>query len=666
MQTNTMKHLYILNLLFFLFSGPVMGQNIVETTVETSSQPLIYKGKVLDASNNKPLPFAALSVPKLGLGTASNADGQWKLQLPSTAIQEKLRINYLGYNTKFVSLSELNQESIITLEPNDHVLSEFVVTNKDFCKEMLEKAWKAIPGNYPSNATLAEGFYRETQRLKDSTFLYFNEAVLKVYKNTYKNTKNFGQIKVEKSRKNVFPGIDSINDVRFYGGPHFPNYLDIVFSRWDFINPSEYDKWDIQVADSYKDSLDIIYILTFKHRKYPNSNFQGKMYIHSESYAFIGFEFWRAGLSALAATQYPDQEYIPGMTTIKVGYTQQDNKLHLGYITYQTNGYNTISQKRIFKDIEYVTTSIRSENAQAIPFAEQFDYTDILSIQAVPYDSTYWKDYNILEESKMMQNQTHLSYQKEAAIEALTTVYNVELSDAEKTLLFLKKFSFDGGFAFLPYKYNNGLHDFSYNAISLGTKDVNKGTFGISTMDGLRFELNKNWMVFGRLSTVLYGFEQFQADLGMNYRLSLAPSGRWIFLDMGLAAATVNSRLELGEIPNAGNNLLLKGKMFDSNNLVLKTGNRGIGLKPSISLAVRMGKQYELFTEATWLRVRDLLFKKDYIQVKEKEGGWFDKKSVKIDWDDPALQVNIDGLRMRLQQFEPSPLNIRIGIRSGF
>ena len=89
-----MKHLYILNLLFFLFSGPVMGQNIVETTVETSSQPLIYKGKVLDASNNKPLPFAALSVPKLGLGTASNADGQWKLQLPSTAIQEKLRINY--------------------------------------------------------------------------------------------------------------------------------------------------------------------------------------------------------------------------------------------------------------------------------------------------------------------------------------------------------------------------------------------------------------------------------------------------------------------------------------------------------------------------------------------------------------------------------------------
>ena len=135
---------------------------------------------------------------------------------------------------------------------------------------------------------------------------------------------------------------------------------------------------------------------------------------------------------------------------------------------------------------------------------------------------------------------------------------------------------------------------------------------------------------------------------------------------MGLAAATVNFRLELGEIPNAGNNLLLKGKMFDSNNLVLKTGNRGIGLKPSISLAVRMGKQYELFTEATWLRVRDLLFKKDYIQVKEKEGGWFDKKSVKIDWDDPALQVNIDGLRMRLQQFEPSPLNIRIGIRSGF
>lgn len=643
-----------------------MGQNMMETTIETGSQPLIFKGIVVDVSNNLPLPYAALSVPKLGLGTASNTDGQWKLQLPSNAINETLRISHLGYETKNISLSELIQESIITLEPKARELSEFLVSNKDFCKDMLEKAWKAIPENYPSTPTLAEGFYRETQRLRDSTFLYFNEAVLKVYKNTYKNTKNFGQIKVEKSRKNVFPGIDSINDVRFYGGPHFPNDLDIVFSRWDFINPSEYKKWDIQVAGSFKDSLDIIYILSFKHRQYPNSNFQGKMYINSNSYAFIGFEFWRAGLSALAATQLPDQEYIPGMTTVKVGYTQQDKKLQLGYITYQTNGYNTISQKRIFKEIEYVTTSIRTEKVQAIPFAEQFDYKDILSIQAVPYDSTYWKDYNILEESKMMQNQTHLSYQKEEAIKALTTVYNVTLSEAEKTLLFLKRFSFDGGFAYLPYTYNNGLHDFSYNAVPLGTKEVNKGTFGISTMDGLRFELTKNWMVFGRLSTVLYGFEQFQADLGINYRLSLAPSGRWFFLDMGLAAASINSRLELVELPNNGNNLMLKGKMFDSDNLVLKSGNRGIGIKPSISLAVRMGKQYELFTEATWLRVKDLLFKKDYIQVKEKEGGWFDKNSVKIDWNDPALQVNIDGMRVRLQQFEPSPLNIRIGIRSGF
>jgi len=627
---------------------------------QTNNQPFTLHGRIIDAVSKEPLAFATFSINKLGIGTASNMDGDWTLQVPASAVNEILSVSFMGYTARSINVSELSGNSIIQLQPKSYQIAEVVVTQNDFCKEFLQKAWDAIPENYPKEPTLCEGFYRETERLKDSTFLYFNEAVLDVYKNSYKNTINFGQIRVEKSRKNVFPGIDSINDVRFYGGPHFPNDLDIVFSRWDFIRPSEYRNWKFELVGSLKDSISNIYILSFKNKKLPNSSFQGKMYIDRDNYAFVGFDFWRAGFSNLNMGQLPDMEYVPGMTSIKVGYTDQNGTYNLGYINYKTSGLNTASKKRIFKDIEYVTTSIQTKEVSPIPFSQQFDYTDILSIEAQPYDSSYWKDYNILEQSKIMNNQTTLSYKKDEALKQLTMTYNKELTEQEKVLLFLKRFTFDGGIAYLPVHFAGGAHELIINNVT-NTLNVKNTTFGISTMDGIRFELNKKWSLTGTVSTALYGIEQLQMDLGAAYRISLAPSGRWIFMDIGLAASTVTSRLELGRLNNTGGNLVLDGKTFDSENLVLKAGKTGFGLKPSIGFSVRMGKKYELFTDASWFQA--LLFKRDYLQVKEADGSFLSRQSVKLDWNDQAIQLKLNGQTPR---FEVQPWNVRIGIRSGF
>lgn len=663
------NYLFFFGLLLLQSLSVVAQTTSTETSVSASttsipSIPITLHGKVLDAVSKEPLAYATLSINKFGKGTASNMDGEWTLQAPASASNEILSVSFMGYTSRTLNISELTGNSTILLQPKSYQMTEVVVTRNDFCKEFLQKAWDAIPQNYPTEPTLCQGFYRETQRLKDSTFLYFNEAILDVYKNTYKNTTNFGQIRVEKSRKNVFPGIDSINDVRFTGGPHFPNDLDIVFSRWDFIRPSEYRNWKIELVGSLKDSISNIYILSFKNKKLPNSSFQGKMYIDRDNYAFVGFDFWRAGYSNLNMNQLPDMAFVPGMTSIKIGYTEQNGTYNLGYINYKTSGLNTESRKRVFKDIEYVTTSIQTEEVSPIPFSQQFASGAILSIEAQPYDSSYWKDYNILEQSKIMNNQATLSYKKEDALKQLTMTYNKELTADEKVMMFLKRFTFDGGIAYLPVHYTGGAHDLTYNGNTWGTTNVKTTKFGISTMDGIRFELNKKWSLTGTVSTALYGVEQLQMDLGAAYRISLAPSGRLFFMDLGLAASTVTSRLELGRLSNTGGNLVLDGKTFDSENLVLKAGKSGFGLKPSIGFSVRMGKQYELFTDASWFQA--LLFKRDYLQLKESNGFFLTRQSVKTDWNNPALQLKVDGQTVNSPRFEVQPWNVRIGIRSGF
>lgn len=640
-----------------------LSLNALLVTAQTDpliSAPITLRGRIIDATTKEPLSFATLSINKLGIGTASNMDGDWTLQIPASATNEVLSISFMGYTPRSINVSEIASNATITLQPKSYQMAEVVVTQKDFCKEFLQKAWDAIPQNYSTTPTLSEGFYRETARLKDSTFLFFNEAILDVYKNTYKNTINFGQIKVVKSRKNVFPGIDSINDVRFTDGPHFPNDLDIVFSRWDFIKPSEYGKWKIELVGSLRDSVSNIYILAFKNKKLPNSSFQGKMYIDRDNYAFVGFDFWRAGYSNLNEAQLPNMNFVPGMTSIKIGYTELNGIYHLGYINYKSNGLNTASRKRIYKDIEYVTTSIQTKEVTPIAFDEQLAYGAILSIEAQPYDSSYWKDYNILEQSKIMNKQATLSYQKDEAIKQLTMTYNKELTDQDKALLFLKRFTFDGGIAFLPVHYAGGKHDLAYGVNPWGSKNVKTTTFGISTMDGLRFELNKKWLLTGTVSTALYGVEQLQLDLGAAYRISLARSGRSVFMDLGLAASSVTSRLELATFSNSGGNLVLDGKTFNSENIVLKAGKSGFGIKPSIGFSVRMGKQYELFTEASWFQ--SLLFKKEYLQLKEAEGFFLSRQSVKLDWSN----LNVNDQTMTTPRFEVQPWNVRIGIRSGF
>jgi len=639
-------------------------QNVDSLVIETPqapmiAQPVVIQGRIVDAQTGEALSYATVSVKKLGIGTASNLDGDFSLKVPASGANEKININFMGYTAQEMNIADISGRLKILLVPSSYEIAEVVVLPGDYIGDLLRKAYKSIPENYPTKSTLCDGFYRETERLNDSLFLYFNEAVLNVYKNTYSKDLNFGQIRIEKSRKNVFPGIDSINDVRFYGGPHFPNDLDIVFSRWDFIKPSELKNWVYEMESSQSD----LYVITFKNRKAPNSNFRGRIFINKDNMAYEGFELKRAGLSVFSQNASSDAAYIPGNTTAKIGYVEQDGLYNLAYITYKTNGVNTASKKRIYKDIEYVTTAIKTDSVSPIPFSQQFDYTDILSIEAENYDQSYWKDYNVLQESKTMSTQTNLLYGKDLAIKELTKVYNRELTQDEKVLLFLKRFTFDGGFAYLPVSYAGGRHQISYGSAT-ADKSVSSNYFGISTMDGIRFELTKQLTIFSTLSAALYGIDQIQYDLGMSYRMSLVPSGRWIFLDLGLAASTANTKVDICNLTNPDANLLISGKTFDSKNIAVKAGKSGYGIRPVLGIAVRMGKKYELFMDGSYFL--PFLFKKEYVQLKETEGSIFGRKSVKLNWGDPNLSYIVDGIQMTSPRLDVIPYQFRIGIRSGF
>lgn len=657
-------------------AAPVVRTTTVLNSPLVRGEGFTLSGQTRDAETDDTSPYVSIRIEQLGLFTVSNEDGNWSLKLPSSATNEEISFKYLGYTTQTIPISKLPNSSTIYLKPSAVELQEVVVSpEKKF--EILRNAWNAIAANYPIEPTLTQGFYRETQRVNDSLFLYFNEAILSVFKNTYRNNQNFGQIEVTRSRKNVFPGIDSINDVRFYGGPHFPNELDIVFSRWDFIKPSDFKNWSYDLEGGYYDNGRFIYTLAFQHKQQPMSNFQGRMFIDGDSYAYVGFELKRFGLASFNSADDLSSEanYVSGTTSIDIGYVEKGDRFFLSHINYKTNGINMASRVRVFKDIEYVTTTIHTDAATPIPYERQFDYTDILSIKADNYNDSFWKDYNILQESRIQAKQTHMLYGQETAIEQLTKVYNTELTEQEKALLFLKRFTFEGGLSYHPLQNKGGRYVVGYGTdpqTSLtppAGNQVKPVSFGISTTDGIRFSINKNWSLFGSISTALYGMDQLQAALGINYRTPLFPSGRWVFLDLGVGPDFSTSRQKLGTMDVPGGSLTVGGKKLDGSVLSVSTGQNTIGGIGKVGLAVRMGKQYELFVEGNY---QLSLLKRSFVQFKEKEGFFLTRSNSKVDWDDSNLFAWLDErnqgslVRMTSPTFTIEPWYIRIGIRSGF
>src|ERR1700730_14341659 len=84
----------------------------------------IVKGRVVDAANNAPLSGASVKVVGTGLGTSTDADGRFSINVASNG---QLEISYVGYDPKIVPVNN-KTELLITLISSSSVLSDVVVS----------------------------------------------------------------------------------------------------------------------------------------------------------------------------------------------------------------------------------------------------------------------------------------------------------------------------------------------------------------------------------------------------------------------------------------------------------------------------------------------------------------------------------------------------------
>ena len=143
----------LITITIFLFTiGFIFGQN---------GQ---IKGKVNDASNNDPIPFANVIVEGTQIGSTTDLDGNFTI----TGLQPgyiNLRVSYVGYETKISSDVLISNNNIpfieLKMEPSQNELEE-VVVKVDYLKKKKEAPLsmqsigvKEIEGNPGSNRDIS-------------------------------------------------------------------------------------------------------------------------------------------------------------------------------------------------------------------------------------------------------------------------------------------------------------------------------------------------------------------------------------------------------------------------------------------------------------------------------------------------------------------------------
>jgi len=95
--------------------------------VQTVHAQYVIKGRITDASNGDPIPFASVGLLGINAGTTTDFQGQYTLK--TKVLSDSAFVSYVGYKRKVKKLDKkaLSQELDFQLEPSQSALKEVIV-----------------------------------------------------------------------------------------------------------------------------------------------------------------------------------------------------------------------------------------------------------------------------------------------------------------------------------------------------------------------------------------------------------------------------------------------------------------------------------------------------------------------------------------------------------
>ncbi|WP_159099933.1 carboxypeptidase-like regulatory domain-containing protein [Porphyromonas gingivicanis] len=142
-------------------------------------------GKVIDKETQEPLSYCTVFNKANNTGSISNVNGDFKIS--DVNYSDTIRISMVGYQERFLTLSDFNSNSVVQMSPKTIALDEVVVRRFDF-KKYIPIVYDRIAENFPARYPTFDGVYRK-QLLENGKYVFLGECAV-----SCKNTKKFSNV----------------------------------------------------------------------------------------------------------------------------------------------------------------------------------------------------------------------------------------------------------------------------------------------------------------------------------------------------------------------------------------------------------------------------------------------------------------------------------------
>ena len=406
-KNHTLKYGFILLISIITGSTSLMAQTISYSE---------YTGEVLDSNSKKALVFATLTVDNTNVTTITNSEGQFSLKVPTEYINNNLTISFLGYKTKQISISELeNEKNKIFMEEFVMALSEASIDAPNDAEVLVRETLDKKGSNYLNENTVMTAFYRETIK-KRRTNVSLSEAVVNIYKTPYSSNKT-DALELYKARKSTdYSKLDTVA-LKLQGGPFNTLFVDMVKYPNYIFTPETLGYYDFSFDTSTRVNDQLIYVIDFKQKpEIIDPLYNGKLYIDAENKILTSAIYSlnitdRKLASQMFVRRKPkNAEVWPTEVSYRVDYREKDGKWYYGYSNVLLE-FKINWDKRLFNSVysmscEMAITDWEKNIENTIPRSkDRMKASIILSDEAIGFaDPDFWGEYNIIEPEKSIES----------------------------------------------------------------------------------------------------------------------------------------------------------------------------------------------------------------------------------------------------------------------
>lgn len=395
-------------LIALLFAG--LSASAQQTDIDPSYNE--YSLRVTDADTKLPLALVAVSLEGTNIATVSNSAGYFTIKVPKTTSSNKLRFSLLGYGSRLMALNSLPKNITLKEEP---LTMEQIIVSKLSPKLIVEEAIKRIPDNYPTEENYMVGFYREIIK-KGSSYNGIAEAVLEIYKRSYRASTLPDQARIYKGRRNISGMKGDTLLFKCQGGITSALELDVASSPAVLFSDKLHTNYKFAMGTPVSIDGRQNYVVNFSG--YGESNevlSRGDMYIDSETFAISKINFnlnvendERA--TALFIMQSPaGLKATPTSATYTIEYRKSLDKWYYHYgsleVRIKCNWSKRLFNSNYTINSELVVTDRTKDSVEKFPQRDRLRSSEIIMERVEDFkDDNYWGAYNTIEPDKPIES----------------------------------------------------------------------------------------------------------------------------------------------------------------------------------------------------------------------------------------------------------------------